>query len=109
MAEDKQQKLQELQFLEHNIQNLILQKQAFDMELSETKSALTELENSSEEVYKIIGQLMIKTEKKKILEELKNKEKLLSIRINSLEKQEKTLSEKVESIRENILSEDKKK
>lgn len=109
MAENKQQKLQELQFLEHNIQNLILQKQAFDLELSETKSALSELNNSSEEVYKIIGQLMIKTDKKKILEELQNKEKLFFIRINSLEKQEKSLSEKVESIREEILSENKKK
>ncbi|VVB79735.1 Prefoldin subunit beta [uncultured archaeon] len=109
MAENKQQKLQELQFLEHSIQNLILQKQAFDMELSETKSALEELNSSSEEVYKIIGQLMIKTDKKKILEELHNKEKLLSVRVSSLEKQEKSLSEKVESIREEILSENKKK
>lgn len=109
MAENKQQKLQEIQFLEGNLQNILLQKQAFEMEISETRSALSELSNSSEEVYKIVGGLMIKTEKSKILEELKNKEKILSIRLSSLEKQEKSLSEKVESIREEVLSNNKKK
>ena len=61
MADDK--KIQEMQFLEQNFQNLILQKQAFQMELSETNSALKEIEKAGDEVFKIIGQLMIKTDK----------------------------------------------
>ena len=36
------------------------------MELSETRSALNEIENAGDEVFKIIGQLMLKTEKSKI-------------------------------------------
>ena len=90
---ENDKKMQEMQILEQNIQNILLQKQAFQMELSETESALKEVENSKEEVYKIIGQLMIKKNKKEILEELKNKQKLLDIRIKALDKQEKNFTE----------------
>ena len=109
MAEkNKAQKLQEMQFLEQNLQNLLMQKQAFQMEMSETTSALKEINNSSEEVYKIVGQLMIQTEKKKMVDELQNKEKILDLRIKSIEKQEKSLTEQLEKYREEITKEIKK-
>lgn len=106
MADDK--KLQEMQILEQNLQNLLLQKQAFQMELSETTTALKEIEKSSDEVFKIIGQLMIKTEKKKIKDELLNKEKILDLRIKSFEKQEDYLSAQLDKLREEIMKNIKK-
>ena len=75
-----QEKLQEMQFLEQNLQSLMMQKQAFQMELSETKAALKELDNSGDDVFKLVGQLMLKTDKKKMKEELITKEKLLEKR-----------------------------
>ena len=60
---NKENKLQEMQILEQSLQNLLMQKQAFQMELAETQSALKEIEKSGDEVFKVIGQLMIKTEK----------------------------------------------
>jgi len=98
-----EEKMQELQILEQNLQNLLLQKQAFQMELRETRSAVKELEKSGDEVFKIIGQLMIKTEKKDIKEELENKEKMINLRIESLEKQEKIFSEKLEKTQKEVL------
>ena len=77
------------------------------MELAETSSALQELEKSGEDVFKIIGQLMIKSTKEKIVEELKNKEKLLEIRLKTLEKQELSLSDQLEGVRDEILSQKK--
>ena len=68
-----QEKLQEMQFLEQNLQSLMMQKQAFQMELSETKAALKELDNYGEDVFKIVGQLMLKKDKTKMKEELNNK------------------------------------
>ncbi len=106
---DDSSKIQELQILEQSLQNVLFQKQAFEMELSETQSAISEINNSSGEVFKIVGQLMIKSDSKKILNELKNKEKLIELRINSLEKQESSFSEKVNLIREEILKNQKKK
>ena len=97
--ENKEKKIQEIQILEQNLQNILLQKQAFNMELSETKAAKHEVENSGDDVFKIIGQLMIKSDKSKIVAELSNKERLLDLRVKSLEKQEIILTEKIDSIR----------
>ena len=101
-------KIQEIQFLEQNLQNSILQKQAFQMELSETTSALKELDGSGDEVFKIIGQLMLKSDKSKIKEELSNKEKILGLRIKSIEKQEASLTEQLDKLREEVMKSMKK-
>ena len=98
-----QNKIQEMQILEQSLQNLLLQKQSFQMELSETQNALNEIEKSPE-VYKIIGQMMMKTEKPKMKEELTDKEKLLNLRVSTIEKQEDSLSEKLEKLREEVFN-----
>lgn len=74
------------------------------MELSETQSALNEIQKSTDDVYKIIGQMMIKSEKKKILEELENKEKIIQLRISSIEKQEDSTMGKIEKLREEAIN-----
>ena len=98
----EENKIQEMQILEQRLQNSILQKQAFQMELAETSSALKEIEKSGDEVYKIIGQLMIKAEKSKIHEELLEKQKILELRIKTFEKQENSLTEQLEKLRDEI-------
>ncbi len=101
--ENTDKKIQEMQLLEQNFQNLILQKQAFQIELSETQSALKEIKTSGDEIFKIIGQLMIKTDKSKIKEELLNKEKILDLRVKAIEKQEVSLTEQLDKLRENVM------
>jgi len=100
-------KIQEMQLIEQSLQNILYQKQAFQMELSETRAALEEIKSSGDEVFKIVGHLMIKTDKEKIKKELLDKEKFLDLRLKSLEKQEKTFSEQLESFRDEILKSDK--
>ena len=106
MRNDK--KIQEMNVLEQNLQNILFQKQAFELELDETTSALNEIEKSGDEVFKIIGQLMIKTEKSRIKDELLEKKKILDMRIRAFEKQENYLKEKLDKIREEISSSLKK-
>jgi len=101
-------KLQEMQVLEQRLQNSILQKQAFQMELAETNSALKEIEKSGDEVFKIIGQLMIKAEKGKINEELLGKQKILELRIKSFDKQENSMAEQLNKIRNELAKSMKK-
>jgi prefoldin beta subunit len=101
--ENQNAKIQEMQILEQNIQNLLLQKQAFQMELSETQSAAKEIESSDDDVFKVIGQLMIKTDKSKIKEELSNKEKILDLRMKAIEKQENSFMEKLSTLRDELL------
>lgn len=100
MVDEK--KIQEMQILEQKLQNSFLQKQAFQMESAETNAALSELEKSGDEVFKIIGQLMIKSEKSKIKEELVEKQKILELRIKSFERQEKILTEQMENLRNEL-------
>lgn len=102
------QKIQEMQILEQNLQNMLMQKQAFDMEFSETKAALGEIEKAKDDVFKIIGQLMIKSDKDKIIEELKNKEKIIKLRLDTISKQEKTFADKLTSLREEVMKSEKK-
>ena len=104
----QEQKIQEMQILEQGLQQILMQKQAFYMELSESEAALKELEKSSDEVFKVIGQLMIKSDKKKIQEDLEKKKKLLNIRLKTFETQEQNMSEKVEKIRQELMKEMKK-
>ncbi|HTY44283.1 MAG TPA: prefoldin subunit beta [Patescibacteria group bacterium] len=98
----EEKKIQEMQILEQTLQNMLLQKQAFQMELSETASALEEINNSGEEVFRIIGQLMVKSDKKKMLEELANKEKILNLRIKTIDKQENSITERLERLKEEL-------
>ena len=104
---EQEQKIQEMQILEQNLQNLLLQKQTFQMESAENKSALEEIQKSDDEVFRIIGQLMLKTDKSKILEELFNKEKILNLRLKSIEKQENSIIERLESLKEEFMNKDK--
>ena len=97
----KEKKIQEMQILEQNLQNLLLQKQAFQMEISETKAAKKEIEKS-DDIFKIIGQLMIKTDKEKTKEELINTEKILELRMKSIEKQEASLMERLDILKKEI-------
>ena len=98
-----QDKIQEMQILDQNVQNLFLQKQSFQIEISETQLALKEIENSGDEIFKMVGQLMIRSDKAKVKEELLNKERFLDIRIKSIEKQQNSLTEKLEKLREEII------
>jgi len=103
MTENQDQKMQEMQMLEQNLQNILMQKQVFQLELSEASSALKEIEKTKSDVYKIIGQLMIKKDSKEIEEELKNKEKLLTLRLENLENQESSITEQADKLKEEIM------
>jgi len=102
------EKIQELQILEQNFQQISIQKQAFQLELNETESALTEIEKTNEDVYKIVGNIMVKMGKSDILKELKEKKDILSLRFKSIEKQESSFREKTEKLREEVVKSMKK-
>jgi len=104
----EENKIQEMQILEQRFQNTILQKQSFQMELAETISALEELDKAGDEVFKVIGQLMIKSEKSKIREELSNKQKILELKIRSFEKQEEILSSQLDKFQKELTASIKK-
>lgn len=95
--------IQELQILEQNLQSILLQKQAFLMELNETESALEELKKSGEDTYKIVGQIMIKSKKSEVEKDLNNKREILDLRVKSIEKQEELFKEQLTKKRDEVI------
>jgi len=104
LDKETQQKIQEIQILEQNFQQLLMQKQTFNFELNETNFALKELEKAQGDVFKLIGnQVIIKTQKKDLTEELKHKKELIETRLKNIIKQEKEFSDKLNNTREEIM------
>jgi len=100
---ETQEKIQELQGYEQNLHGILMQKQAFQMELSETENALAEISKTEGNVFKMVGQIMIKSEKKTLEEELDKKQKLLNLRLKSIEEQEASLGKKAEELKEEVM------
>lgn len=103
MDKETQQKIQELQGFEQTMQQLLMQKQAFQMESTETENALGEVSKSKDDIFKMTGNIMVKVEKKTVEEDLKKKQELLTLRLKSIEKQESELTKEVEKIREEVM------
>jgi prefoldin beta subunit len=98
-----QERIQEIQMLEQNLHSILLQKQAFQMELNEAENALSEVEKTKEDLFKLISNLMIKTDKSKLKEELTRKKDLLNLRLKSINSQENEFSKNLETLRKEIM------
>ena len=96
-----QDKISRLQSMEQNVQQYVMRRQQFSQQLMEIESALKELE-SSPEAYKIVGNIMVKTSKDQL------KKELADMRIQSLDKQEQKVAEKVEELKKEVMAEIKK-
>ena len=80
-----EEKVQQLSMYEQSLSQLNMQKQQFQMQITEIESALSEIKNQ-ESAYKIVGNIMIKKSKKEIEKDLVQRKDMMNIRIDSLEK-----------------------
>src|SRR3989344_4437460 len=103
MDQETQEKIKELQIYEQNFQILLMQKQTLQVELTEVKNALSEIKNTKEDIFKVIGQIMIKTNKEKTEKELQQKQEMLLLRLKSIEKQETGITKELEILRKDIM------
>lgn len=96
--------INQLQLLQQNLQNILLQKQQFQKQLSEIDSALNELKDSSN-VYKIIGNIMVASKKPELQKDLQQKKEIIDLRLKNFEKQEQTLKQKAEELQQKMMEE----
>jgi|SRR3989344_2254353 len=102
--EDTNRKIQDLQLLEQNFQNILMQKQTFQIESNETNTALEEVDKAQKDVFRVLGQIMVKADKNELKKELKEKKELLDLRMKAIEKQELSLREQIERLRGDIVN-----
>lgn len=104
ISKETEKKLNQLQLLEQSMQNLLMQKQQFQLQQVEIESALKELENV-DEAYKIVGNIMVLSKKNNLKEDLDSKKEVVELRVKNMEKQENQLREKASKLQGEILKE----
>ena len=78
----------------------MFQKQNNNMELNEVTNAIKEVTESNGDIYKITGQIMLKSNKESTIKDLEERKKTFEIRNSSIEKQENLLVSKADEIKE---------
>lgn len=98
------EQLMRLQQLQQTLQAVVTQKQQLEIELTETDKAMSELKNATKEtpVYKSVGNILIKYDKKQLLEELTERNELLNTRVTVLGKQEERTKERIKEVQEKL-------
>nr|AIE96348.1 Prefoldin, beta subunit (pfdB, PFDN6) [uncultured marine thaumarchaeote AD1000_77_H06] len=88
-----QEHLARLQQTQQNFQSIMMQKQQLESEKLETEKALEELKKASddESVFKHAGTIMIKSNKKDLIDELEEQVELAKTKATLLVKQEERL------------------
>lgn len=105
MSPQLQNKIAQFQQMQQQIQVLSSQKLQLEAQLRDIERAVSELENTSDDapIYKSVGSLLVRVEDKEALEkELAEKKETLDIRIKALDRQEKHLMEKYQSLQQEL-------
>ncbi len=103
LSPEAQQTLVQLQTFQQQLQVTMYQRDSLTLQKMEIEKALEELEKSaSNEVFKIAGPVLIKTNKEKLIAELKENLESIELKLKSLEKQEEKLREKIKEKQEKL-------
>jgi len=101
LTPETQQILIELQTFQQQVQTVLIQKESLNLQNIEIEKALEELKKiTNEDVYKAVGPILIKSNKKDLETELVEKKETISLRLKSLQKQEDRLKEKLKESQE---------
>ncbi len=102
MENDMQEKIGQIQLVQQNLENFGSQRQQFQLQQTEIETALTEIDNTPN-AYKIIGNIMVLTNKEKLKKDLEERKEMLKIRVGSIEKQEDKLRAKAEELQQEVM------
>ena len=88
-----QEQIAKMQQSQQNLQSILMQKQQVEMENAESDRALEELKKASDDdqVFKYAGTILIKSDKKSLIDELEEKKELSKTKSTVLTKQEERL------------------
>ncbi|MEM2935478.1 MAG: prefoldin subunit beta [Candidatus Thermoplasmatota archaeon] len=99
-----QNQLRQLQQLQQQMELLLQQKLQIEIRLRDAEDALDELNKLEEnaDVYKGVGNLIVKSEKDRLIKELQEEKENLEIRKKTMESQENRLKEKINELQSKI-------
>ncbi len=99
-----QNQLRQLQQIQQQMELLVQQKIQVEVRLRDIEDALEELNKLEEnaDVYKGVGNLIIKSEKNKLIKELQEEKESVEIRKKTIETQENRFREKINELQSKI-------
>ena len=98
-----QNQIAQLQQVQQQLQNVTSQRIQMDAQKKEMERTVAELDKSSGDVYRSVGSLLIKVDDKAaVRSEISESIETMDVRIKALERQEKPLREKFQSLQETI-------
>ena len=101
-------KVNQLQVLQHNLQNILMQKQQLESQVAEIDSALEGL-TSTDKAYKIVGRIMVASSKEDLQKDLESSKEVQELRLKNLVNQENSLKKKFAEAQEEAMKELKSK
>lgn len=99
-----QERIQKFQQLQNTMQQLTVQKQKIDLEMSESESALETLQEveGDTKVFKSVGAILVEKTRDELIDELNERQDFLEMRSNVLEKQEKKTRQRLNELQETL-------
>jgi prefoldin beta subunit len=99
-----QNQIAQLQQLQQQAQAVVTQKSQIEALLREIEAALKELEKSGEDsvIYKSVGEILFKTDRQKLLEELKERKDMMELRLKTMSKQEERIQGRFTQLQEQL-------
>ena len=103
LTPEAQQLLMELQAYQQQMQTILMQKESLSLQQMDNDKALEELgKTTHDEVYKTVGPILIKSTKKDLTEELKERQETIDLRLKSMQKQETRIRDKLKETQDRL-------
>lgn len=103
IPESVKKDIMKLQQMQQQSQLLMFQKQSVQLQTSEIDNAIKELEKTSEnEVYEIVGTIMLKKDRKELTTALKEKKEVLDLRLTTIDKQLEKIDSEAKKLQEKV-------
>jgi len=99
--------LERLSQVQEMLNNVVLRRQQYEIQLKEIESAINELNAAPDDVvvFKSVGNILVKTTKKKALEELQEAKETIELHIKTLQRQESLLRKQLDDLRKKVQKE----
>ena len=98
-----QNQIAQFQQVQQQLQNVTTQRIQMDAQRKEMERTVAELDKASGDVYRSVGSLLVKVDDKAAVKaEITESMETVEVRIKSMERQEKQLREKFQSLQETI-------
>ncbi len=99
---DMKDKLAQLQTVQQQLQLISLQKQQLTLDKAEAEAAEKELKTAKGDVYKVVGPILLKSEKAGLSKDLKKTIEEISNKLSLLEQQEQKIALKAQELQKEL-------